>query len=124
MISPELVNEVEARMNRQHTPPSLFPINSTATVGMSMNTCPSVNVNSQSRPKPSSRERRSGLATVMEGLRLGVLGMLSLKNYDLCRSRNAFRFLKRKNSTMVNLVLSCQNGPSYYYLEPIQLPLL
>lgn len=68
-------------MNRQHTPPNLLPGPTTPAVGMSMNNSGvNVNLNSQSRtiPKASSRERRSGLATVMEGLRLGVIGIFCL----------------------------------------------
>ena len=81
-LNPELVIEVEARMNRQHTPPNLNVLGLSSTpAGMSMNSC----MNSQTRPLPktSSRERRSGLATVglatvLEGLRLGGLGIGTL----------------------------------------------
>lgn len=65
VISPELVIEMEARMNRQHTPPSLIPGTPTPSTSMSMNNCVGVPPNTQARPIQKSR--RTGLATVMEG---------------------------------------------------------
>ena len=68
---PDLVIEVEARMNRQYTPPNLQSGNQsglpTPPVGMSMNN--SMTMNYQTRPIPtnSHRKRRTGLATVKEG---------------------------------------------------------
>ena len=79
VISPELVIEVEARMNREYTPPSLIPGTSTPSTSMSMNNCVGVPPNTQARP--IQKTRRTGLPTVMEGpgLIYGILfnGVLS-----------------------------------------------
>lgn len=66
------MNEVEARMNRQHTPPSLLTgltgTSPGAPASMSMGNCVGVANTTQTRPTAkASRERRSGLATVLEG---------------------------------------------------------
>ena len=67
--------EVEARMNRQRTSPSLLPSNTP--VGMGMNNCVGLPINSQSRPVPKNPvpvPKRSGLATVMEQAKLEQTG--------------------------------------------------
>lgn len=80
VFSSEIVNEVEARMNRQHTPPSLLTgPNPGASTSMSMSNCVGVANNAQARPTAkASRERRSGLATVMEGAGFIHLGSIRL----------------------------------------------
>ena len=65
VVIPELINEVEARMNHHpYTPPSLTQGNPTPSTSMSMNNCVGVPPNTQARPTPKSR--RTGLATVLE----------------------------------------------------------
>ena len=79
VISPELMIEVEARMNRQYTPPSLFPGTTAPSSSMSMNNCVGVPQNTQARPIP--KIRRSGLATVMEGpgpIHIGIESIVPL----------------------------------------------
>ncbi len=66
--------EVEARMNREYTPPSLIPGTSTPSTSMSMNNCVGVPQNTQARPIP---KRRSGLATVKEVPGPIYIGILS-----------------------------------------------
>jgi len=80
VISPEIVMEVEKRMNRQHTPPSLcVPSSSTGAggaVSMAIANNVSVAINApQPRPIPkNTRERRKGLATLPEGLGFSIGG--------------------------------------------------
>lgn len=63
--------EVDARMNRQH-PSSSLPGSS----HMSMNNCAGVGTNFTTRniPKDTTRQRRTGLATVMEEYKLHGIG--------------------------------------------------
>ncbi|XP_032792877.2 serine/threonine-protein kinase SIK3 isoform X2 [Daphnia magna] len=127
VISPELMIEVEARMNRQYTPPSLLPGNPAPSTSMSMNNCVGVPPNTQARPIP--KIRRSGLATVMEGpgpifigrdgLVRGDMNVLTLPSEryprrasDGCASIGQYRMSEREgedsNSTTGNVSSASQ----------------
>lgn len=92
VISPELVIEVEARMNRQYTPPSLIPGTSAPSTSMSMNNCVGVPPNTQART--TTRSRRTGLAnlaTVNEGPGPIYKGISSIPPISWAISRIIFR---------------------------------